>query len=329
VALALFGYAGCSGPTPNALITINNVPSDAACVVLRLTFDGIVGTPSGVCAPPNGFGSQTSVDVILPSTITQPHVLSADVSAYDARHCSGCFGTGCPLAEAQKDAQFSGRDTELTLSLGGAQCAAADLSVPNDLESSDLQPCSVLPQRGCGSFQACDFVGDASIPTCRSATTNANETSLCIDDTDCAPGFTCVPNFFSADLGSSCRRFCRSTSDCLPAGYCFHDPGAIGSCTEGCNVLSQTGCPTPWGCVYFNDPTGTVQGTYCVPQGNVGQGGSCLSPAACRRGFDCLFSGSVEDGGSCAAYCSGAVPCAAGSCSNGFNLADMAFGFCP
>lgn len=218
-----------------------------------------------------------------------------------------------------------------------ADPAAPDANPATSIDASNgcsKQPCSLSPQCGCPTNQACDLK-NSELSTggteCRAVNTAGTDTSTCTAPETCASGYVC--------LGSpgQCRRWCVGDNDCPGAGsLCLLEvtytggntvPGAV-TCSKNCDPagnVNPTGCPTGWGChVYADDPDGTFGNgderflTDCTPTPATGggDGATCTSNNSCAAGYDCI---SLTSGGTTTMQCKqtcvyGGGVCATGTC---------------
>jgi hypothetical protein len=157
-----------------------------------------------------------------------------------------------------------------------------------DANGCSEQPCSVLPQCGCGSGSACDLDGsDHSGTACRMITAPGHETSSCASATDCDADFICLGDA----AASSCHEYCGSDADCgSPRGACVVDvtyngtvvTGIPTTCSSNCDPLASaaTYCPSTDKCAIFTGQMHagmTYQITDCEAAGAGTQGGNCKS----------------------------------------------------
>lgn len=164
------------------------------------------------------------------------------------------------------------------------------------------------PAEGCGNGQRCAvFMGEvlACMP--------AGDVPV---GGDCEYDF-CVPGAGCVSSGSSyvCQELCDETADCDEGTHCEW-PWAIdewGMCTEGCDLISQTGCETAGEACYYSDPD--VASTLCWAEGSLGEGDDCGSMEFCAAGLDCfMVEGTDPIEYRCRAYCDDAHPCDSGTC---------------
>ena len=164
--------------------------------------------------------------------------------------------------------------------------------------------CALVPQSGCsGATPACD-VDDGST-SCRAVTSMGTSNNHCAVDTACKAGYTCIGDEDAANP-AWCARFCLADGDCTGTGSrCLTglvdgnlDPINVTVCTNACNPVAQSGCPTGMGCIARHAAAGDF--TDCMYQGTTPDGGSCQTRADCMKGSTCLDIGGV---GVCREYC--------------------------
>jgi hypothetical protein len=212
-----------------------------------------------------------------------------------------------------------------------ADSQVLDATTNDGLEtcSSELGPCDVLRQCGCESGNTCDAdYWEVLIPTietyCRPIGPKAVG-DACESNRDCGFGATC-------DFGGlMCRASCARPPECTaPGGHCLDlvRPNSSASpspsvCTENCDPLKQTGCPSERGC-YLASVQRSLY-TYCSTPGPGLQGSACEGQSACKAGYICLNGG-------CRKLCEpGITTCATPtSCTGtvGQTLAGMTFHYC-
>jgi large repetitive protein len=159
--------------------------------------------------------------------------------------------------------------------------------------------CGLVPQSGCGGGQACDFIDAVGTTGCRAVTTAGTADSTCDNDTQCNPGFTCVTAQNSETIGL-CMQFCTADAQCGAGARCVFalttsagDPLNISVCSNACEVLDQTGCPTGLSCMPFSDQDGDI--THCEEMdGTVLDGQTCVSSNDCLPGSACITSNGVK-----------------------------------
>lgn len=164
--------------------------------------------------------------------------------------------------------------------------------------------CSLVPQGGCGGdTPACDLDEDGST-TCRAVTSQGTSNHHCSTDTACKAGYTCIGDGTPATPW--CARFCLADADCLGDGSrCViglanevGDLLNVTVCSNACNPVTQSGCPSGMGCVARSATAGDF--TDCRYMGSKLDGQSCTSSAECRPGSDCVTAGGVS---TCERYC--------------------------
>lgn len=188
----------------------------------------------------------------------------------------------------------------------GTTDAGGDSSRPIDAQADGngcaVQPCSILPQCGCGGANACDIdLNDNMGTACRPVTTPGTETSTCTDPKGCDKGFVCL----GGSTYASCKKYCSANADCgSPRGMCVIDISAGGmtlagipsACSSNCDPTSTAPaeCPSTYKCGLF---TATHNGqpvkiADCSPAGAGTQGTNCKvgtlgSDALCGKGYMC------------------------------------------
>jgi hypothetical protein len=204
-----------------------------------------------------------------------------------------------------------------------------DARVPPDGAAVE---CTFVPQAGCAADEACDFGDPDTGPhECRPITTAGTADSTCRRVTDCAAGFTCVEE---AGNRTSCDRLCEIDTDCGVGARCVNELVGTGGvtlpekiCSNSCNILAQSGCPTGFGCVGIED--GANDFTDCAVMGDVPDGALCDDSADCLGGSLCVSSGGI---GRCHEFCNrGADDCTFGTCSAfavPLQIGGVNFGFC-
>jgi hypothetical protein len=189
--------------------------------------------------------------------------------------------------------------------------------------------CSVVPQAGCPTGQACDFGDPEDGPhECRAISEAGTVDDLCTDLTDCAAGFTCV----GSGTRRACDRFCDNDSQCGLGSRCVDelladdgDPLLDRVCSNSCNVLAQTGCPTGFGCGAFDD--GDRDFTDCEVMGTRADGQTCTTATDCRAGSLCVNE--LDGETRCHAWCNLAQnTCTCTAFSVAIEINSVALGFC-
>lgn len=208
------------------------------------------------------------------------------------------------------------RVTFLALLLVASACARAGSShetdaTPVDTKAIDAaidgngcatQPCSILPQCGCGGGKACDLdTSDNNGTACRSVTMPGTETSTCNSLSQCAAGYICL----GGGGASSCKKYCTSDTDCgTPRGACVIDitsggtpvMGIPSACSSNCEPTATNSpeCPSTYKCGLFtaSHMGNNIRIADCSPAGTGTQGSSCASGAngddkLCAKGYLC------------------------------------------
>src|SRR5687768_9039538 len=92
---------------------------------------------------------------------------------------------------------------------GGGQTSDAAPDTPGPIDaaidgnSCSAQPCTILPQCGCGGTQACDVdTSDSMGAACRSVLVEGNETATCSALDRCAKGYVCL-----GGAAASCKKY--------------------------------------------------------------------------------------------------------------------------
>jgi hypothetical protein len=171
-----------------------------------------------------------------------------------------------------------------------------------DSNGCATQPCSILPQCGCGGGNACDIdVSDNTGTACRSVATPGTETAACNAINQCDKGFVCL----GGSAYASCKKYCTGDADCgSPRGQCVIDITANGTplmdipsvCSSNCEPTSTNSleCPPTYKCGLFTVSHGgsTVRIADCSPAGAGTQGASCASGTMgadnlCAKGYLC------------------------------------------
>jgi hypothetical protein len=188
-----------------------------------------------------------------------------------------------------------------------------DASLPGTPDASTAVSCDFAAQTGCGPGLACDLDSNNQ-PTCRAVNSPGTETSTCAASEDCAAGYVCIGQ------PSSCMKFCNSDSQCgsandgslciiniIDANMANVPPGCSGTtcakiCTQACDLSTQTGCPSAFGCNLYQESAGQMRlVTSCDGTlGAGGQGATCTANTDCKKGFGCFNTGMVSK---CFHYC--------------------------
>lgn len=166
--------------------------------------------------------------------------------------------------------------------------------------------CGLVPQTGCQPGEACDLAdGTDGETACRAITTTGTADSRCTSATACAAGYTCVSAADDTSL-AWCNKLCNVDADCGAGARCAlglvdenGDPLNVMVCSNACDVLAQTGCPSGTAC-YPRDRTGG-DFTTCDSYGTTPDFQACTASDQCLPGAACVGSGS--GGGTCRPYC--------------------------
>jgi hypothetical protein len=246
----------------------------------------------------------------------------------------------------------------LTLLLAASACAratgaqsdaATDTTVVDttiDGNGCSSQPCSILPQCGCGGANACDVdISDGKGTSCRAVTDMGHENSACSMIYQCDTGYVCI----GGTGASSCKKYCSADVDCgSPRGKCVIDITANGTpiagippvCSSNCEPTSTnpTECPPTFKCGMFTvTHNGTTQNIAdCSPAGTGNQGASCVSGTngddkLCNKGYLCSTT-TADTAFKCRRVCQKAAPnCGQATCLS-FNppltIAGTEYGIC-
>ena len=173
--------------------------------------------------------------------------------------------------------------------------------------------CDTSPQCGCNSGQACVVVDQTTGSTGCVAAGTIQPAQNCSSGT-CVAGYDCV--------GSACKKYCDSASDCGGGQDCVQVSVTNSSgtstpipsmkvCTSGC-ALENPGavCGSGLNCYQSSQ---TSSATDCGPGGSGTGANGCSSADAttCAPGYVCLTDNS------CAHWCRvGMSDCLTGSCGN-------------
>jgi len=215
----------------------------------------------------------------------------------------------------------------------GTTDAAGDTSRPVDAEADGngcaVQPCSILPQCGCGGANACDIDFSDNMGTaCRPVTTAGQETSTCNGPNACDKGYVCL----GGSTYASCKKYCTANADCgSPRGQCVIDISAGGTvlagipsaCSSNCEPTSTAPaeCPSTYKCSLFTAMHNgqPVKIADCNPAGTGTQNASCAAGTSgndslCAKGYMCTTT-STDTAFKCRRICQVASPnCGAGTC---------------
>jgi hypothetical protein len=208
------------------------------------------------------------------------------------RHCWLMLVLVAASACARAD---GGRSTDAT-----ADTTVVDMAI--DSNGCSTQPCSILPQCGCGTGNACDIdSSDNKGTACRAVNTPGTETAACNTIYQCDKGFVCL----GGSAFASCKKYCSSDADCgTPRGACVIDITAGGQpvmgipsvCSSNCEPTATNSpeCPSTYKCGLFTaSHNGTsVKIADCSPAGTGTQGASCASGTMgadnlCAKGYLC------------------------------------------
>jgi hypothetical protein len=176
---------------------------------------------------------------------------------------------------------------------------------PADANNCSVQPCTLAPQCGCASNQACDVSSTGNV--CRADTPSGVVGTTCTADTSCAAGYTCVGD----GTNDSCEKYCTSNSDCgSPRGQCVIQlidqnmnpiSGAV-MCSSNCDPVAASNplCPSGWSCDLFNAtypyPNGTTYDiSDCRKAGTGLQNTDCSASAACSPAYTCVDYNAASD----------------------------------
>jgi hypothetical protein len=171
-----------------------------------------------------------------------------------------------------------------------------------DMNNCAQQPCSIIPQCGCATTDACDLdTTDNNGTVCRPVTTPGTITATCNSLDDCEKGYVCLGGAAYA----ACKKYCTGDIDCgTPRGKCALNISSGGMpvmgvptvCTSNCDPTSTNPaeCPSTFKCGLF---TAMHMGTTydvadCSPAGTGMQGFNCKSgtlgnDSLCAKGFLC------------------------------------------
>lgn len=177
-------------------------------------------------------------------------------------------------------------------SVGSVDSATSGtLDSRTDGNSCATQPCDILTQCGCGSFESCDLNDTDTGTACR-GTSGGKEGAGCAAATACAGLYTCV---FFGDSGN-CERYCAKDADCIaPRGLCAAQllnsadqpiPGVL-LCTSNCDptAIGDPLCPAGLACGLMDESNRNV--VECLLAGTATQGQACSDTVACAPGYTC------------------------------------------
>lgn len=246
---------------------------------------------------------------------------------YPGSGATDCTVTGCPTGEECVSGScrpVEGDGSMCSPCRGPGDCSGSALCVGYpDGGGYCATPCR--SDADCGGDRCLNTSGgplcirfDGGTPSC------AGGTSGCTNDSQCAPteicsGGSCVPRPTTGnDLGEAC-----SSDDECRSGLCLG-----GMCTQSCDWLSPTSCPSGFYC--DADSSTSCSSGYCVAggAGSGALGASCASDTECASLFcdrgicttPCVPGGTVgcAEGYTCQA---GTLTCR-GSCQRGRELGD-------
>ena len=177
---------------------------------------------------------------------------------------------------------------------GGVGGTDGSMMQPKDAASDGpvMMACTLVPQSGCsGSTPACDVNDDGST-SCRAVTSQGTSNNHCTVETACKDGYTCTGNMTNGEAW--CARFCTQDSNCTGTGSrCLidlensnGDPLDVTVCTNACDPVTQSGCPTGMGCLPYDAATGDY--THCYYGGANALGQTCISDSECATGLVCV-----------------------------------------
>ena len=177
-----------------------------------------------------------------------------------------------------------------------SNCATHDAPVPHDAQT--VAACTLLPQAGCGSGDACDLTAaDDGTVGCRDVTSQGTANNHCAVDTACRAGYTCVHDGANSPW---CSRFCDADAECDGTGSRCVDqlvdhnnqPLDVFTCSNACDPYGQSGCPTGMGCLGFDD--GNDDFSDCEYMTNKPDGAACTDSEECTPGAMCVTSNNVK-----------------------------------
>jgi hypothetical protein len=173
--------------------------------------------------------------------------------------------------------------------------------------------CALYQQTGCGLGEACDL-DEANLATggtiCRAVTVQGGSTSTCTGTTTCSAGFVCLGAAGESHCAEYCQNdmVCDGTGGLCVIGLVYGDPampvnlgGAqVKVCSNNCNPLDGTGCPTGFGCHVGRSAEAAPRNfTLCDKAGAGTQEGACTTSGDCASGFTCVNA----NGNKCLKYC--------------------------
>jgi hypothetical protein len=248
------------------------------------------------------------------------------------------LATACATANKAASDGANGRGSDASV-----EAPHGDAPRPGDAAGAmcATQPCSLVPQCGCGSGSACDINEQTGTGTaCRAVATAGTESSTCAGPTNCAAGYVCIGD----GTNDACEKYCASNSDCTgPRGQCVIQivngsgsaiAGAV-VCSSDCDPTQVTNplCPTGWTCDLFEAPYNgsTYDIVSCRAAGTAAQGATCSTTIACAPGYSCVTVGGSNE---CARIC---APPSSTGCPSGmtcdafqtaFTVAGTQYGVC-
>ena len=199
--------------------------------------------------------------------------------------------------------------------------------------------CTLVPQGGCsGSTPACD-IGDDGKTFCRGVTKQGTSNNHCAADTECKDGYTCIGDG-QATHENYCARFCELDNHCLGVGSrCVNEltssttsmPLDVRVCSNACEPVAQSGCPTGMGCLPYEYASGDF--TDCEYMGTKLTGDACGSSRECSPGAVCVGSSTTPY--TCRPLCivGSPSPCATTTqtctgLANGLDIGSATYGVC-
>lgn len=187
---------------------------------------------------------------------------------------------------------------------------ASDVSDASCALGASADLCDPVANCGCGPSQTC-AAPDVEQRRARCVRVGAQpEGAVCLGPGECERGSSC--------LRFTCRRACRSASDCRADERCVTDDSTrtIGACTRvnECSVLPSSGCSTGVHCrVELLDLVGQggqIGVSWCEElNGAAGEGGDCESDG-CVDGLYCSAAG---QGFHCVRPCTDGAQCTDGA----------------
>jgi cysteine-rich repeat protein len=191
--------------------------------------------------------------------------------------------------------------------------------------------CDLIPQAGCTttSSPACDLDATGASTACRAVTGTGTSLSHCPHTTDCEAGYTCLKDHDFPSQAPWCSPFCLGDLDCTGVGSrCLHQLTDIHGqlisahvCTNACDPIHQTGCPSGMGCVGEYAPDTGPDYTQCIYMAGQADGSTCTDENQCKPGSDCV-NDTTTGNAECARYCiytPSQLGCPAGQLCTRFN----------